>query len=210
MKIVPISDVHCDCPECLFFDLRFQQLKKALRQEVLEKRFGLTPEERKAKSREIEKRLFSLPEFQAARTVMFYASFRSEVETHDMIRQALAEGKRVVLPKVKGKDLALFEIRDFDRDVKPGKWDIPEPASGKPVRQEKVAFIVVPGAAFDEHGNRLGYGAGFYDKLLTDYKGTSAALAFELQIVSRVPADQHDVPVQKIVTEKRIITAQRA
>lgn len=186
------------------------QLKKALRQEALEKRFRLPAAERKAKSREIEKKLFTLPDFQAARTIMFYASFRSEVETHDMVRRALAEGKRVVLPKIKGKDLALFEIRDFDSDVQPGQWDIPEPSGGKPFAPEEIGLIVVPGAAFDERGNRLGYGAGFYDKLLKEYKGATAALAFELQIVPSVPADQHDVPVKKIVTEKRIITAQRA
>lgn len=163
-----------------------------------------------AKSGEIEKKLFNLPEFHAARIVLFYASFRSEVETHDMVRRALSEGKRVVLPKVRGKDLALFEIRDFDRDVMPGRWDIPEPANGKAVDVPHIQFMVVPGAAFDERGNRLGYGAGFYDKLLKDFKGASAALAFELQIVENVPFDPHDVPVQKIVTEKRVITAQRA
>ncbi len=167
----------------------------------------MSPGERKAKSREIEKKLFSLREFQQARKVLFYASFRSEVETHDMICRALAEGKQVVLPKVKGKDLALFEIRDFDQDVKPGRWDIPEPINGRPVTPEKIGFIVVPGAAFDERGNRLGYGAGFYDKLLKKYKGTTAALAFELQVVVSVPADPHDVPVKKIVTEKRVIEA---
>lgn len=186
-------------------DVTHGPLKKALRQEVLERRFGLSSGERTAKSREIEKRLFSLPEFQASGRVLFYASFRSEVETHDMIRRALSEHKRVVLPKVKGNELALFEIRDFDRDVKPGKWDIPEPAAGKSIRPNEIAFIVVPGAAFDEQGNRLGYGAGFYDKMLKEYKGAAAALAFEIQIVTGVPSDPHDVRIRKIVTEKRII-----
>ncbi|OGW41865.1 MAG: 5-formyltetrahydrofolate cyclo-ligase [Nitrospirae bacterium GWD2_57_9] len=180
-------------------------MKKALRQGVLDARFRLTPEERRAKSREIEKRLFGLPEFQASRTVLFYASFRSEVETHDMVRRALAEGKRVVLPKVKGDHLLLFEVADFDRDVKPGKWDIPEPAGGKQVQPEEIQFIVVPGAAFDLQGNRLGYGAGFYDKLLKAYPGSTAALAFELQILPDIPVDVHDVPMQRVVTEKRII-----
>lgn len=182
-------------------------MKKNLRQTVLDERFKLSPEERRTKSREIEQRLFGLPEFSAARTVMFYASFRSEVETHDMIRRALAGGKRVVLPKVRGKQLALFEIRDFDRDVQPGAWGIPEPASGRAADPAAVQFIVVPGAAFDPAGNRLGYGAGFYDRLLGNFKGATAALAFELQVVPQVPADPHDVPVQRIVTEKRIIEA---
>jgi len=180
-------------------------LKNELRQRVLDARFRLLPEERKAKSREIEKRLFGLPEFQAARTVMFFASFRSEVETHHMVRRALAEGKRVVLPKVKGKELALFRIKDFDKDAAPGAWDIPEPSNGTPVKLRDIDIIMVPGAVFDEKGNRLGYGAGFYDKLLAPYKGMTVALAFELQIVENVPAAAHDVPMKKIVTEKRII-----
>lgn len=181
------------------------ELKHTLRQRVLDARFRLTQEERRAKSREIEKRLFGLPQFQAARTVMLYASFRSEVETHDMVRRALESGKKIVLPRVKGKVLDLFQIRDFDREVKPGKWDIPEPVGGKQVGPEDIQFIVVPGAAFDESGNRLGYGGGFYDKLLKEFAGSSAALAFELQIVPQVPAGPHDVPMQRIVTEKRVI-----
>lgn len=167
----------------------------------------MSPEGRKTKGREIEKKLFALPEFQSARKVMFYASFRSEVETQDMIRHALAQGKQVVLPKVKGKELALFEIKDFDRDVAPGSWGIPEPSRGEPAELQTVGLIVVPGAVFDEHGNRLGYGAGFYDKLLSSYAGMTVALAFEIQIVQQFSVEPHDVPVQKIVTEKRIIEA---
>src|SRR3990170_4960327 len=166
-------------------------LKTDLRQQVLEARFRLTPEERKAKSSEIEKKLFGLPEFHAARVVMFYASFRSEVETHDMVRRALAEGKRVILPRVKGKDLVPFQIKDFDNDVAPGVWGIPEPYYGNPVSVEDVDLIVVPGALFEEQGNRLGYGGGFYDKLLEHYEGVPVALAFAFQVVPAVPVAAH-------------------
>jgi 5-formyltetrahydrofolate cyclo-ligase len=182
-------------------------LKDKLRKQVLNTRFNLTPEQRRAASAEIESRLFDLPEFRAASTVMFYASFQSEVETHRMIRRALAEGKRVVLPRVKGKELELLEIEHFDRDVAPGAWGILEPEGGKPAQLKDIGLIVMPGAVFDEQGNRIGYGAGFYDKLLPLYTGKTVALTFELQIVPSVPAAAHDIPVQKIVTEKRIIDA---
>ena len=182
-------------------------MKDKLRKKILDARFALTPDVRRAKSREIEQRLFNLPEFKSAALVMFYASFQSEVETHGMIRRALAEGKRVVLPRVKGKELELLEIGNFDGDVSPGAWGIPEPDQGKPVDIKDIGLIVVPGAVFDERGNRVGYGAGFYDKLLPHYRGMTAALAFELQVEPQVPADAHDVPVKKIVTEKRIIEA---
>jgi len=184
-------------------------VKEKIRKQVLDARFKLTPEQRRVRSAEIEAKLFGLPEYRAASVVLFYASFQSEVETHHMIRRALSEGKRVVLPRVKGKQLELLEIANFDRDVSPGAWGIPEPESGRQADLKDIGLIVVPGAAFDEQGNRLGYGAGFYDKLLSAFTKTTVALAFEAQIVPRVPAELHDVPVKKIVTEKRIITAQR-
>jgi len=180
-------------------------LKKEIRKKVLAVRDGMLPGQRAAKSREIEERLFSLPEIKSARTIMFFASFRSEVETAPMIRRALASGKRIILPKVKGKKLELFEIKNFDSDVSPGAWGIPEPRELASAELDAIDVIVVPGAAFDEQGNRLGYGAGFYDKLLSQFKKLTIAVAFDSQIVTAVPAAAHDVPIKKIVTEKRVI-----
>jgi 5-formyltetrahydrofolate cyclo-ligase len=185
-------------------------LKKEIRIKALAARDGLLQGQRTAKSREIEEKLFSLPEFKSAHTVLFFASFRSEVDTGPMIRRALTFGKRVVLPKVSGTELALYEIADRDKDVSPGAWGIPEPHENRPVGLAEIDLILVPGAAFDEQGNRLGYGAGFYDKLLSAFTKTTVALAFDAQIVPRVPAEPHDVPVKKIVTEERIIAAQGA
>jgi 5-formyltetrahydrofolate cyclo-ligase len=182
-------------------------LKKKIRKEVLAERDRIPPAERIAKSRDIETRLFALPEFRAAGVVLFFASFRSEVETGPMIRRALSSGKRVILPRVNGDRLDLFEIHNFDQDTAPGAWGIPEPKPLKPAAIDTVDLVVIPGAAFDEQGNRIGYGAGFYDKLLPAFTKTTIALAFESQIVPRVPADYHDIPVGKVVTEKRIIEA---
>ncbi len=182
-------------------------MKKTLRKQVLAVRDHLSPDERTAKSRQIGEKLFALPEFTAARLIMFFASFRSEVDTVPMIRQALQSGKRIILPKVKNKALELFEIADFDADVVPGGWGIPEPQRGTPGRLEDVDLMVVPGAVFDERGNRIGYGAGYYDKLLPSFKGATVALAFEAQIVGHIPVEAHDIPVGKIVTEKRVIAA---
>jgi 5-formyltetrahydrofolate cyclo-ligase len=185
-------------------------VKKEIRKNVLAARDGLLPAQRTAKSREIEERLFSLSEFKSARMVLFFASFRSEVDTGPMIRRALTFGKRVVLPKVQGRELALYEIADWDKDVAPGAWGIPEPREKRPVSLDEIDLVLVPGVAFDGQGNRLGYGAGFYDKLLNAFTKTTVALAFEEQIISQVPAEPHDIPIKKIVTEKRVIVAQRA
>jgi 5-formyltetrahydrofolate cyclo-ligase len=180
-------------------------VKASLRKLVAEARDGLTPEERLTKSREIENRLFRLPEFIGSSVIMFFASFRSEVDTVPMMRRALAEGKRVVLPKVQGKHLALFEIRDFDKDISSGTWGIPEPHENNCIALDAVDLMIVPGLAFDERGNRLGYGAGFYDRLLASFTKMTVALAFEVQMVSKVPAAQHDIAIKKIMTEKRVI-----
>jgi len=182
-------------------------VKQTIRKEVLDARSRLSPGERRSRSAAIENRLFGLPEFRSTPVVMFFAAFRGEVETRHMIDRALAEGKRVVLPRVKGKELELLEIASYERDVAPGAWGIPEPVHGTPAALKDIGMIIVPGAAFDGRGNRIGYGAGFYDKLLPSYTGRTVALAFELQIVPEAPADSHDIPVQTIVTEKRVIEA---
>jgi 5-formyltetrahydrofolate cyclo-ligase len=182
-------------------------VKRRIRRQALDARYRLSPEERRAKAIEIEARLFALPSFRQVGVIMFFASFQSEVDTHHMIRRALTEGKRVVLPRVRGKELELYEITNFDLDVHPGAWGIPEPDGPgiRTVQLRDVGLIVVPGAAFDVQGNRIGYGGGFYDRLLAVYQGPTAALAFEEQLVPKVPRDTHDVPVRQIVTEKRII-----
>lgn len=182
-------------------------MKDSLRKQVAGARDRLTAEERRTKSHEIESRLFRLPEFNGSSLILFFASFRSEVNTIPMIRRALAEGKRVALPKVKGNGLELFEIRELEKDVSPGAWGIPEPHEHNRVALDAVDLLIVPGLAFDEWGNRLGYGAGFYDKLLASCTKPTVALAFEVQMVKQVPAARHDISVKKIVTEKRIIAA---
>jgi len=179
--------------------------KLSLRKQVAEARDSLSLKARESKSSEIEERLFLLREFKSAAAIMFFASFRSEVETLPMIRHSLAVGKRIILPKVNGEDLRLFEIHDVDKDLSQGTWGIPEPREIYPVTILDVDFMIVPGVAFDLNGNRLGYGAGYYDRILPLYKKETVALAFEIQIVPEVPISALDIPVKKIVTEKRTI-----
>lgn len=180
-------------------------MKIEIRKQALAARDRMASGQRTEKSREIEERLFSLPEFTSARVILFFASFQSEVDTIPMIRRALTMGKRVVLPKVTGWNLELIEIRDFDQDVSAGTWGIPEPRGSQAVKLGEIDLILVPGAAFDEQGNRIGYGAGFYDKLLAAFTKPTVAPAFEAQLVPQIPADPHDIPVKQIVTEKRVI-----
>lgn len=185
-------------------------MKKIIRREILKKRDGMSADIKAGKDSRIKDRLFSLSEFMSAQTVFFYASFRSEVETISMIKESLKMGKRIVLPKVDKERhrLRLYEIKDIS-ELSEGYMGIPEPFPDdeRLVSLDDIDLVVIPGAAFDYSGNRLGYGAGYYDFLLSERKKKMpvVALTYEEQIVDSIPSEIHDVKVDMIVTDKRVI-----
>lgn len=182
--------------------------KRLMRKEVLSRRDAISEELRNAKDRAIGERLAELTEFHTSRTILFYASFRSEVDTLTLLRQSLAEGKRAVLPKVDRASglLALYEIKSMEELV-PGYLGIPEPqlSEERSVDIAAVDVVIVPGVAFDGQGNRLGYGKGFYDKLLCRTAARTVALAYEEQMVERILSEDHDMKMDIIVTDRRIL-----
>jgi len=189
-----------------------KEKKRVLRKRVLTLRDALTPDERVRKSRAIKSLLFQLPEFIQAKTVMFFISFRSEVLTEEMVKAAILLKKKVMVPvtDLEHHRLILSELKDYDHDLVPGTYGIPEPKKEKrkKVSPEELDLIIAPGSVFDEKGRRIGYGGGYYDKLLRCLQGKIpvAALAFELQIVNEVPCNpERDIPVDLIITENRMI-----
>lgn len=183
--------------------------KVHLRERILSLRKRLSPEDREAKGLRIAGRLEELWEFRQAKTVLAYASFRSEVPTGMIIRKMLEQGKRVLLPvaEVKEHRLLPIEVRGME-DLVPGYAGIPEPRNAtQPVPREEIELVLVPGVAFDLDGHRLGYGLGFYDRFLADLKASlpKIGLAYEVQILERLPAKDHDLPLTAIITEERII-----
>jgi len=184
--------------------------KSRIRQDVLTKRDSLDPDIRKAKDALIKENLFSLEEFRQAPILFFFASFRSEVSTFTQIVESLALGKRVILPSVDPghKCLRLYEIKDLS-ELSAGYMGIPEPDVAEDRERDinDVTLVVMPGAAFDAKGNRLGYGGGYYDKLLARLhrKIPLIALAYEEQLLDSLPADPHDIRVHKIVTDRGVI-----
>lgn len=189
-------------------------MKKNLRENALKRRDHITPEEKRKKETAIRKRLYASADFREAGSILFYASFRSEVDTLKSIAHALKLKKNVVLPKVdsRKKMLRLFEIKNKS-EIETGYMGIPEPKIKKAheKRLDDIAVVIVPGAGFDITGNRLGYGAGYYDKLLSKSKRhiTTIALAFEEQIVAAIPSEKHDVKMDKIITEERTIDCRK-
>ncbi len=185
--------------------------KKLLRQAILTKRDILSLKEKSEKSCAIKRNLFSMQEFKRAKTIALYVSFRSEVETEATIKESLKLGKRVVVPvsRVREKELQMAYIENFDDDLEMGAYEIPEPKTNrlKPVDLDDLDIIILPGSVFDMSGYRLGYGGGYYDRFLqvVGSRVKTIGLAYEIQVVDKVPKESHDIPVDWIVTEKRII-----
>ena len=183
--------------------------KRAARELALSRRDALSRERRGRLSAAICARAAALPELEAAGTVLLFGSFRTEIDTSPLIAWALARGRVVCLPRVLAPHvMAAYRIRNVGADLEPGAWGIPEPRDGLPeVAPEAIDAVVVPGAAFDVAGRRCGYGGGFYDTYLplTRAGVPRVALAFEAQIVDEVACESHDLAVDAIVTELRVI-----
>ena len=183
--------------------------KAALRKEILARRDSIPAAVKEKKDRAITDRLLGIDTVIHANSVFLFASFRSEVDTFGMIRRSLDEGKKVILPRVEGTNLGLYVIRSPD-ELKPGYMGIPEPSvmtGDRKVSINDVEAIIVPGAAYDRSGNRIGYGGGFYDRLLAQLQKPFPVIApaYEEQVIEAVPADPHDKKVDIIVTDRRII-----
>lgn len=192
-------------------DLRAAKI--ALRERILAERRALPEAERTRRSRRIAERLVELEVWERARLVHLYVgALDGEVETRDVAREAWRSGKRVACPVVEWEPprLAHHEIRSLEELVvdRRGLWQ-PDPDTAPAVDPADVDLVVAPGLAFDRRGNRIGFGAGFYDRFLAAVDATVVALAYSLQLVDAVPHGRHDVPVDWIVTEDDTIECRR-
>ncbi len=188
-----------------------KQNKSDLRKKYLQKRDRITPVARARDSAIIRQRVFGRPEWEDAHTILAYVSFRSEVETHKLIQEGLAQKKRMVLPVIDPatQEIHLSELGAWG-DLAPGVHGIYEPAAlfRKRVEPVEVELVLVPGVAFDRKGGRLGLGGGYFDKLLVQMPGAKRfGLAFSIQVrKSPLPMHDHDIHMQAIITEKEVIT----
>lgn len=164
-------------------------------------------------SARIVKTFMNLPEYVAARTVMFYIDVRDEVRTQHALPTALQDGKRIVIPFCVEGELQLFHLESMD-ELSTGKYKILEPreelreVASKRLQPEDLDLIMVPGVAFDKQGGRTGHGKGYYDKLLQHARPECplVALAFECQIFPEIPVQDHDIYMDKVVTELAVYT----
>lgn len=173
-------------------------------------RGALTPVRRETAAEAVAERALTLPEVVRARAVLAYGATAEELDTEPLLAALRAEGVRVALPRVTGRRaLDLHWVEDPGVCV-PGSFGIPEPPeSCLRAHLDDLDLVLVPGVAFDRTGHRLGYGGGFYDALLAALpsRAHSVGLAFDEQIVERIPAEEHDRPVDAVVTPSAVYRA---
>lgn len=186
---------------------RMAASKWVLRKIILNLLRSQKEEDRLRKSRAIQKKLFSTPEFQNANIILFYASFDGEVETFHMMKHAQRLGKKVALPKIikDQKKIIPFLAEDVEKGLIEGPYGIKQPNRRilRPLPLKEIDLAIVPGVAFDRNNNRLGRGAGYYDRLLARFPLTTPTLglAFDFQIVDSLPHHKNrDIPVTRVVS----------
>lgn len=189
---------------------RVQEQKKTIRDQAHENR--RQQENKEDLSRAICEKFVSLPEYAAARTVMFYVDVRTEVRTREYLSTALTHGKKIVVPWCNETgDLALFWLKSME-DLAIGMYKILEPKLelrhllDRQVPVVDLDLVMVPGVAFTREGARMGHGKGYYDKLLERARPDAplVALAFECQLFPEIPTQDHDVFMDKIITESAV------
>jgi 5-formyltetrahydrofolate cyclo-ligase len=190
-----------------------REAKRTLRDRVLQARDALPPPERQRAGTVIATTLAERDDFRAAGTVLLALAFRSEWDTRALLAAGLAAGKIIAAPRVNAASrmLEACQVLDLDRDLAPGFHGIFEPLPHcAPVGLTTIDWVLVPGVAFDPCGYHIGYGGGYYDRLLPMLRRDARRIsgAFELQVVDRVPIAPHDLTVDAIVTERRTLQPQ--
>lgn len=169
---------------------------------------AISPEDMAAKSLRACQLLFQQPEFTKSEVLMVFLALSAEIDTSPIVLRAWQDRKRVLAPKVSWNQRRMLpiEIRSMTDDLTVSTMGIREPVSGVPIPIAIIDMVIVPGLAFDEYGNRLGRGRGFYDRFLAhpEFQGISCALAFEEQMVPNVPVGPLDKPVGMIVTDEKV------
>jgi 5-formyltetrahydrofolate cyclo-ligase len=175
--------------------------KGRIRREVRDRLRGVSGPAWKAAAEQVMGLVGRHPAWARARMIGGYVPLLDELDLSDLLRQALAEGRRVAVPSFDGAtgSYGYREIRDWAADLRPGKYGIGEPGAECPaVPVTSLDFILVPGIAFDVLGGRLGRGKGFYDRLLNQAVGVTCGVGLDEQFIACVPVEAHDIPMNLI------------
>jgi 5-formyltetrahydrofolate cyclo-ligase len=180
--------------------------KTALRRQIIAARDALPSAQRRELSAAITLQVLALDAYRSANCVLAYMSFGSEFETTALVTDALAAGKQLCLPRVNRdtRRLELYMVENLVADLQNGMWGIREPRAERPLAElARIDFVLLPGVAFTPRCDRLGYGGGFYDRLIPRFASRPPliAAAFALQVCDSVPVDANDQRVDVVITE---------
>ncbi|MEK4759500.1 5-formyltetrahydrofolate cyclo-ligase [Viridibacillus sp. FSL E2-0187] len=182
--------------------------KKTLRQDMRVQLAQMSKAQYDAYSLQIHEQLLRESSIKKANVIGLTISAFPEVNTIPLIEKLWSQGKRVAVPKCEPKTRAMifYEITSFDQlETVYMQLKEPIPTLTKEVPKEEIDCLIVPGVVFDRFGYRVGFGGGYYDRYLVSYNGERITLAFEVQLIHKVPTDQYDLPVHKIITETSVI-----
>ena len=172
-----------------------QQLRKAIR----ERKRAMTEAEIQSRSAALCRKFLQSDAYRGCRTLYGYLPYNQEVRTLPILEQALADGKRVAVPKVYGDEMKFLYLTDLTQ-VETGYAGIPEPIADEPEAEDPTALVLMPGLAFDPQGHRIGYGGGFYDKFLSrEPEHPTVALCYEFQMVPQLETEEFDIPVDTVI-----------
>lgn len=181
--------------------------KSKIRKRILNVRNNMSKEDVKKNSNAIMDKITSLDIYKHSKVVFIYMDFKNEVMTSNLIKRMLSEKKRVAIPYTDSINTVLIpsEITK-ESDLKQNSFGYFEPKSILPVNIEEIDLVIVPGVVFDKNLNRIGFGKGYYDKILNRLKPSAkkVALAHDFQVLEDIPAEEHDVKMDMIITEKNI------
>jgi len=185
--------------------------KHSLRKQLLNKRKLLSDRAIFEKSNKIAEKLIKFDKYQQSEKIMLYIATKSEVQTHRMIKSAQKDNKKIYIPLIiqEQHDLMPSLVTDFEKEIALGNLGIYQPKEEflRLFPPSIIDLVIVPGVAFTQQGHRLGRGGGYYDRFLKKLSrgAYSVGLAFEMQIIEEIPLEETDMPVDCIITEKRII-----
>ena len=181
-------------------------IKDEIRENMRAKRRALSKDEIKIKSDEIRQKLFWIECVKQAETVCTFISAFKEPDTVETIKKLWKQGKKVVVPitDIESGTLSLSYINSMD-DMEKGAYGILEPKTVRTADENNIDVILVPGLAFDRNGGRMGFGKGYYDRLLENNKAVKIGLCYDFQILEKIPTESHDVPMNFVITEKEIL-----
>jgi 5-formyltetrahydrofolate cyclo-ligase len=182
--------------------------KHAARARARLARDGVEQIERRAAAHALAFVLLELPELQGAATILAYAALPNELDPMPAIWRLRKRGVRIAYPRIEAPGVLGMHYVDHEMELVPGPFGLAQPGEHAPrVRHELIDAVIIPGVAFDEQGTRLGYGGGYYDRLLPMMRPgcVRIGIAFDEQILAHIPAEEHDECVDVLVTPARII-----